>query len=51
MTRLDVMNTLGIDGIRKVSDSTTVVESHGCAWPATPLEIRMWHLLQKLTTP
>ena len=50
MTRLDAVNSLGIEGIRKVSDSTTVVESNGYAWPATPLEIRMWKLLQQLTT-
>lgn len=50
MTKLDIINTLGVDGLRKVSDSTTVVEAHGYAWPATPLEIRMWKLLQQLMT-
>lgn len=48
MTLIDMKDLLGINCIRKVSERTTVVEyKNGYASPATPLEIRMWDLLQK----
>lgn len=47
MTIFDMKDLLGINTIRKVSDRTTVVEyKDGSAFPASPLEIRMWDLLQ-----
>jgi hypothetical protein len=50
MTMLDILSELGIQGLRKVSDSTTVVElKNGYCYPATQMEERMWNLLRRIS--
>lgn len=51
MTLIDLKEYLGIKGIRKISEHTTVVETkNGGAYPAQDIVVKMWELLtgQKL---
>lgn len=49
MTLFDAKSALGISGVHTISESTTVFElPSGHAHPATPLELRMWALIQTL---
>jgi hypothetical protein len=51
MTRTDALARAGISTIRKVSDSTTVIEyvSGGCR-PATATEVKLVEVLLSLTS-
>jgi hypothetical protein len=50
MTMQDITAQLGIARLRKVSETTTVIEmTNGYVKPATQLEIRMWELLRRVS--
>lgn len=46
----EIKHKLGVKGVRRISESTTVVEfEDGGAMPLTPFAVRMWDLLEELT--
>lgn len=45
MTLIDLKEYLGIKGLRKISEHTTVVETKNGAYPATEIVKKMWKLL------
>jgi len=50
MTPAQLRDLAGIKGLHKLSEhTTTVVFPNGAARPATPLEIRLWQILTRLS--
>lgn len=48
MERREIQEITGVKAIRKLSETTTVIEMmHGGIRPATPAEIAMWSLLTR----
>jgi hypothetical protein len=49
MTLPEIKSRLGISRVNRISDNTVVIETSngGCA-PATPMELHMWELFQRL---